>query len=71
MSVSLLAHRHGIGGNETFTRQRLLTQGALKATGAGEEAVPGYRALEAQVREFLRLLGKKAMENGLFREAVS
>ena len=30
-----------------------------------------YRALEAQVRELQRLLGKKAMENELLREAVS
>jgi hypothetical protein len=29
------------------------------------------RALEAQVRELQRLLGKKAMENELLREAVS
>lgn len=30
-----------------------------------------YRALEAQVRELHRLLGKKAMKNELLREAVS
>ena len=30
-----------------------------------------YRAREAQVRELPRLLGKKAMENELLREAVS
>ena len=30
-----------------------------------------YRALEAQMRELHRLLGKKAMENELLREAVS
>ena len=30
-----------------------------------------YRALEQQVRELHRLLGKKAMENELLREAVS
>lgn len=30
-----------------------------------------YRAMEAQVRELQRLLGKKTMENELLREAVS
>lgn len=30
-----------------------------------------HRALEAQVRELHRLLGKNAMENELLREAVS
>lgn len=30
-----------------------------------------YRALEAQLRELQRLLGKKTMENELLREAVT
>ena len=73
MSVSLVARRHGIGGNQIFTWRRLMAQGALTAAAAGEEVVPAseYRALEAQVRELHRLLGKKAMENELLREAVS
>ncbi len=73
MSVSLVARRHGIGGNQIFTWRRLMAQGALTAATAGEEVVSAfeYRALEAQVRELHRLLGKKAMENELLREAVS
>ena len=73
MSVSLVARRHGIGGNQIFTWRRLMAQGALTAATAGEEVVPAseYRALEHQVRELHRLLGKKAMENELLREAVS
>ena len=73
MSVSLVGRRHGIGGNQIFTWRRLMAQGALTAAAAGEEVVPAseYRALEAQVRELHRLLGKKAMENELLREAVS
>ena len=73
MSVSLVARRHGIGGNQIFTWRRLMAQGALTAAAAGEEVVPAskYRALEAQVRELHRLLGKKAMENDLLREAMS
>ena len=73
MSVSLAARRHGIGGNQIVTWRRLMAQGALTAATAGEEVVPAseYRALEQQVRELHRLLGKKAMENKLLREAVS
>lgn len=73
MSVSLVARRHGIGGSQIFTWRRLMAQGALTAATAGEEVVPAseYRALEQQVRELHRLLGKKAMENELLREAVS
>ncbi|PBN41155.1 IS3 family transposase, partial [Sphingobium sp. D43FB] len=65
--------RHGIAGNQLFTWRRLMTQGALTAAAAGEEVVAAsdYRALEAQVRELQRLLGKKTMENELLREAVS
>ena len=73
MSASLVARQHGISGSQVFTWRRLMSQGALTAAAAGEEVVPAsdYRALEAQVRELHRLLGKKAMENELLREAVS
>ena len=73
MSVSLVARRHGIAPNQVFGWRRLMTQGALTAAGAGEEVVPAsdYRALEAQVRELQRMLGKKTMENEILREAVS
>ncbi|WP_267414892.1 IS3 family transposase, partial [Sphingomonas sp. GC_Shp_4] len=73
MSVSLVARQRGISGSQVFTWRRLMSQGALTAAAAGEEVVPAseYRALEAQVRELHRLLGKKAMENELLREAVS
>jgi transposase len=72
MSVSLVARQHGINGSQVFTWRGLMNQGALTAAAAGEEVVPAseYRALEAQVRELHRLLGKKAMENELLREAV-
>ncbi|SFO10523.1 transposase [Sphingomonas sp. OK281] len=50
MSVSLVARRHGIGGNQIIAWRRLMTQGALTAATAGEDVVPAseYRALEAQ-----------------------
>ncbi|MEG3091875.1 transposase, partial [Sphingomonas sp. PB1R3] len=72
MSVSLVARRHGIGAGQLFTWRRLMAQGALTAAGAGEEVVPAseYRALQAQVSELQRLLGKKTMEAEILREAV-
>ena len=72
-SVSLVARRHGIAGNQLFAWRRLMAQGALTAAGAGEEVVPAsqYRALESQVRELQRLLGKKTMESEVLREAVT
>ena len=62
-----------MNGNQVFGWRRLMAQGALTAAGAGEEVVPAseYRALETQVRELQRLLGKKTMENEILREAVS
>ena len=73
MSVSLVARRHGIAGSQLFNWRRLRAQGALTAAGAGEEVVPAseYRALQAQVSELQRLLGKKTMEAEILREAVS
>ncbi len=71
-SVSLVARRHGIAGNQLFTWRRLMAQGALTAAGAGEEVVPAseYRAAQQQIRELQRLLGKKTLENEILREAV-
>ena len=61
--MSLVARWHGIDGNHIFTWRRLMTQSALTAAAAGEEVAPAsdYRALEGQMRELHRLLGRKAM----------
>lgn len=69
MSVSLVARQHGLGANQLFTWRRLTSQGALTAATAGEEVVPAsaYRALEAQVAELQRLLGKETVENEILR----
>jgi transposase len=44
----------------------------LSAVGAGEEVVPAseYRALQHQVRELQRLLGKKTLENEVLRAGI-
>lgn len=73
MTVSLVARRNGIAPNQLFTWRRLAAQGALTAAGAGEEVVPAsdYRALQNQVRELQRLLGKKSLEAGILGGARS
>jgi transposase len=60
-SVSLVARQHGIAPNQLFRWRRLYTEGTLSAVSAGEEVVAAseYRALQHQVRELQRLLGKK------------
>ena len=72
MSVSLVARQHGIAPNQVFTWRRLYAEGGLSAVGAGEEVVPAseYRALQHQVRELQRLLGKKTLENEVLRDAL-
>src|SRR5262249_38816167 len=61
MTVSLVARRHGVAPNQLFTWRRLVVEGALTAAGSGEQVVPAsdYRALQSQVRELQRLLGRR------------
>ena len=72
VTVSLVARRHGIAPNQLFRWRRLASQGALTATGAEEPVVPAseYRSLQGQIRELQRLLGKKAMEAEILKEAL-
>ncbi len=72
ITVSLVAGRHGVAPNQLFTWRRLVAQGSLTAAGSGEEVVPAsdYRALQNQVRELNRLLGKKTLETEILKEAL-
>ena len=72
MTVSSVARRHGVAPNQLFTWRRLVAQGGLTAAGSGEEVVPAsdYRALQSQVRELHRLLGKKKLETEILKEAL-
>jgi transposase InsO family protein/transposase-like protein len=72
MSVSPVARQHGVAPNQVFSWRRLYAEGALLAVGAGEEVVPASecRALQHQVRELQRLLGKKTLENEVLRDAL-
>jgi transposase len=71
-TVSIVARRHGIQPNQLFNWRKLATQGALTATASEEEVVPAseYRALQNQVKELQRLLGKKTMEGEILKEAL-
>jgi transposase len=71
-TVSLVARRHGVAPNQLFTWRRLAAEGALTATTAGEEVVPAseHRALQQQVRELHRLLGKKTLEVEILKEIL-
>ena len=72
VTVSLVARRHGLAPNQLFHWRKLAAQGALTAAGRGEEVVPAsdYRALQNQVRELQRLLGKKTLEAEVLKEAL-
>ncbi len=72
VTVSLVARRHGIAPNQLFHWRKLAAQGALTAAGRGDEVVPAsdYRALQNQVRELQRLLGKKTLEAEVLKEAL-
>jgi len=72
ITVSLVARRHGVAPNQLFTWRRLVVEGALTAAGSGEQVVPAsdYRALQSQVRELQRLLGKKTLEAEILKEAL-
>src|SRR5688500_15523179 len=68
-TVSLVARRHGIAGNQLFTWRRLMAQGALTAAGAGEEVVPSSEDLIADLptygcRHVHALLRRRAEQEG-------
>ena len=71
-TVSLVARRHGVAPNQLFRWRKLAAQGALTATSAQEEVVAAseYRALQSQIRELQRLLGKKTLEAEILKEAL-
>ena len=60
--------RDGVAPNQLFT----WVEGALTAAASDEQVVPAsdYRALQSQVRELQRLLGKKTLEAEILKEAL-
>ena len=69
MTVSLVARQHGVAPNQLGADW---WRKAACAAGSGEEVVPAsdYRALQNQVRELHRLLGKKTLEAEILKEAL-
>jgi transposase len=72
MTVRFVARQHGVAPNQLFTWRRLVAQGTLTAAGSGKEVVPASdcRALQNQIRELHRLLGKKTLEAEILKEAL-
>jgi len=72
MSVSLVARQHGVAPNQVFTlASAVCRRSAVGCCGRrGSGARLRYRALQHQVRELQRLLGKKTLENEILREAL-
>lgn len=72
MNVSLVARRHGVSPSLLFRWRRLAQEGSFSAVHADETVVPfsQVQALEQQVHQLQRLLGKKTQECEILREAV-
>lgn len=72
VTVSLVARRHGLSPAQLFNWRRLASEGALTAAGSEEPVVPAsdYKALQHQIRELQRLLGKKTQEAEILKEAL-
>jgi Transposase and inactivated derivatives len=72
MSVSLVARRHGISPSLLFRWRKLMKDGGVSAIQADDQVVGvgELKALQRQVRELERLLGRKTMEVEILKEAL-
>lgn len=72
MSVSLVARRHGISPSLLFRWRELMKDGGVSAIQADDQVVGvgELKALQRQVRELERLLGRKTMEVEILKEAL-
>jgi transposase len=72
MNVSLMARQYRVAPSLLFRWRKLANEGALQAVGADESVVPAseMRAVQQQVKELQRLLGKKTLEHEILKEAV-
>ena len=72
MTISYVARRHGISPSLIFGWRRGMSEGGKEAVRADDEVVARAEvlALQKQVRELQRVLGKKTLENEILREAV-
>ena len=65
MTISYVARRHGIAPSLIFGWRRRMSEGGKEAIRADDEVVARAEvlALQKQVRELQRVLGKKTLEN--------
>ena len=72
MSVSLVARQESVAASLLFQWRKLDREGALVAVCAGESVVPASElsAARAEIAKLQRVLGKKTLENEIFKEAV-
>jgi len=72
MSVSLIARKYDISPSQLFTWRRLMEEGSLEAVNSSEGVAPKgqLKALQKQIRELERLLGKKTLENEILQDAL-
>jgi transposase len=72
MTISYVARLHGIAPSLIFGWRRRMSEGGMEAVRADDEVVAKAEvlALQKQVRELQRVLGKKTLENEILREAV-
>ena len=72
MSVSLVTRRHGISPSLLFRWRKLMKDGGVSAIQADDQVVGvgELKALQRQVRELERLLGRKTMEVEILKEAL-
>ena len=72
MSVSLIARKYDISPSQLFMWRRLMEEGSLEAINSSDGVAPKsqVRALQKQIRELERLLGKKTLENEILHDAL-
>ena len=72
MTISYVARRHGIAASQLFSWRRRMSEGGKEAIRADDEVVAKSEvlALQKQIRELQRILGKKTVENEILKEAV-
>jgi transposase len=72
MTISYVARRHSIAPSLIFGWRRRMSEGGKEAIRADDEVVAKAEvlALQKQVCELQRVLGKKTLENEILREAV-
>jgi len=71
VTISFVAHRHGISPSLLFHWRRRMAEGAKEAARTDDAVVSGAEvlALEERIRELERVLGRRPLENEILREA--